>query len=335
MVVDRAARPLARLSREARCNLELDIRATTVAMRATSATGVEPAILRLALIRVIAAFSREDTQVESNASLGGLAGRVAVVTGGYGVLGGSLAAGLAAAKVRVAILGRRRDAADDKVQAIRSAGGDAISLVADALDEAAVRKARDELLRVWGRVDILVNAAGGNVTAARNDDRPVFEVPAIAFEEVLRLNLHGTVVPTMVFGEAMAMQRKGSIVNISSMAALRVLSGVLGYSIAKAGIDSLTRWMAVDLARRYGDGLRVNAVAPGFFVSSQNRAVLINPDGSYTERAKKVIAQTPMGRFGRPEELIGVVNWLCSDAASFVTGVVLPVDGGFSVFGGV
>ena len=264
-----------------------------------------------------------------------LADRVAVVTGGYGVLGGSLAIGLAAAGARVAILGRRREAAEAKVRAIREAGGEALPVVADALDEHSVRGARDELLRAWGRVDILVNAAGGNVAAARSDNRPVFDVPASAFEEVLRLNLHGTVVPTMIFGEAMAERRAGSIVNISSMAALRALSGVLGYSIAKAGIDSFTRWMAVDLARRYGDGLRVNAVAPGFFLSEQNRAVLINPDGSYTERAKAVIAHTPMGRFGRAEELIGVVTWLCSDAASFVTGVVLPVDGGFSIFSGV
>ena len=258
-----------------------------------------------------------------------------MITGGYGVLGGSIAAGLAAAKARVVILGRRRDAAIEKAEALRASGGDAMALVADALDERAMKEARDELLRVWGRVDILVNAAGGNVTAARSDDRSVFEVPATAFEEVVRLNLHGTVVPSMVFGEAMATQRTGSIVNISSMAATRALSGVLGYSIAKAGIDSFTRWMAVDLARRYGDGLRVNAVAPGFFVSSQNRAVLINPDGSYTERAKTIIGHTPMGRLGKPEELIGAVNWLCSEAASFVTGVVLPVDGGFSVFGGV
>ena len=264
-----------------------------------------------------------------------LAGRVAVVTGGYGVLGGSLAVGLADAGARVAILGRRRETAEAKARAIRDAGGDAMALVADALDEHSVRATRDELLRAWGRVDILVNAAGGNVAAARSDNRPVFDVPGSAFEEVLRLNLHGTVVPTMIFGEAMAERRAGSVVNISSMAALRALTGVLGYSIAKAGIDNFTRWMAVDLARRYGDGLRVNGVAPGFFVSEQNRAVLINPDGSYTERAKAVIAHTPMGRFGRPEELIGVVTWLCSDAASFVTGVVLPVDGGFSIFSGV
>jgi NAD(P)-dependent dehydrogenase (short-subunit alcohol dehydrogenase family) len=264
-----------------------------------------------------------------------LAGRVAVVTGGYGVLGGSLAVGLAEAGARVAILGRRREAAEAKARAIQDGGGVATVLIADALDEHSVRAARDELLHAWGRVDILVNGAGGNVAAARSDNRPVFDVPSSAFEEVLRLNLHGTVVPTMIFGEAMAERRAGSIVNISSMASLRALSGVLGYSIAKAGIDNFTRWMAVDLARRYGDGLRVNAVAPGFFVSEQNRAVLINPDGSYTERAKAVIAHTPMGRFGRAEELIGVVTWLCSDAASFVTGVVLPVDGGFSIFSGV
>ena len=272
---------------------------------------------------------------ESSGSLPGLADRVAVVTGGYGVLGGSLSSSLAAAKARVCVLGRRRDAAEEKVAEIRRAGGDAMALVADVLDESAVAAARDTVLKSWGRVDILVNAAGGNVAAARSDNRPVFEVSPAAFEEALRLNLHGTVVPSLAFGEAMARQRAGSIVNISSMASLRVLSGVLSYSIAKAGIDAFTRWMAVDLARRFGDGLRVNAVAPGFFVSSQNRAVLIAPDGGYTERARAIIAHTPMGRFGRAEELSGAVNWLCSDAASFVTGVVLPVDGGFSVFGGV
>lgn len=264
-----------------------------------------------------------------------LAQRIAVVTGGYGVLGGSLASGLATAGARVAVLGRRRDAAEEKADAIRRNGGEAMALVADVLDEEQLKAARDELLGGWGRVDILINAAGGNVTRARNDDRSIFDVPLDAVDEVLRLNLHGTLIPSFVFGESMARQGSGCIVNISSMAALRALSGVLGYSVAKAGIDSFTRWLAVDLARKHGAGLRVNAVAPGFFVTTQNQSVLLNTDGSYTTRARTIIEHTPMGRFGRPEELVGTVQWLCSDAASFVTGVVIPVDGGFSVFSGV
>ena len=170
---------------------------------------------------------------------------------------------------------------------------------------------------------------------SRSDDRSIFEVPLDAFDEVLRLNLQGTVLPSIVFGEAMASRGTGSIVNISSMAATQALSGVLGYSVAKAGIDNFTKWMAVDLARKHGDGIRVNAIAPGFFLSSQNRAVLVNPDGTPTPRAKRIIDRTPMARFGRPEELVGAVQWLCSDAAAFVTGIVVPVDGGFSAFSGV
>lgn len=264
-----------------------------------------------------------------------LAGRVAVVTGGYGVLGGGLATALAAAGARVAILGRRRESAEAHADTIRNAGGDAIALVADVLEQDQVAAARDELVAKWGRADILLNAAGGNVARARSDDRPVFDVPMDAFDEVLRLNLHGTVVPSLVFGQTMAAQRGGSIINISSMAAIRSLSGVLGYSIAKAGIDNFTRWLAVEMARKYGDGVRVNAIAPGFFLSKQNHAVLVRPDGGYTDRAQKVILQTPMGRFGRPEELAGAVVWLASDASAFVTGAVIPVDGGFSVASGV
>jgi NAD(P)-dependent dehydrogenase (short-subunit alcohol dehydrogenase family) len=246
-----------------------------------------------------------------------------------------IASGLAASGVRVAVLGRRRDSAQAKADDIRRAGGDAIALVADVLDEQPLRAARDSLQGTWRDVDILVNAAGGNVARSRNDDRSIFDVPIDAFDEVLRLNLHGTVLPSLVFGEAMARRGSGCIINISSMASLQALSGVLGYSVAKAGVDNFTRWLAVDLARKHGDGIRVNAIAPGFFVSTQNRAVLIDADGAPTARARAIIAHTPMGRFGDPDELLGPVRWLCSDAASFVTGVVIPVDGGFSAFSGV
>jgi NAD(P)-dependent dehydrogenase (short-subunit alcohol dehydrogenase family) len=264
-----------------------------------------------------------------------LDGRVAAVSGGYGVLGGVLASSLAAAGCRVAVIGRKAAAADQKVAEIRESGGVAMAVVADVLDEAAIQSGCQHVVRAWGHVDILINAAGGNVPAARNDSRSVFEVPMNAFDEVMRLNLHGTVVPTMVFGKAMAERGSGCIVNISSMAATQSLTGVLGYSVAKAGVESLTRWLAMDLARRYGPGMRVNAVAPGFFLGNQNRALLVNTDGSYTPRGRTVVDRTPMGRFGQAEELIGPVHWLCSDAASFVTGVVVPVDGGFSVFSGV
>jgi NAD(P)-dependent dehydrogenase (short-subunit alcohol dehydrogenase family) len=264
-----------------------------------------------------------------------LSGRVAVVTGGGGVLGGSIGSALAEAGVRVAVCDLRPEAAGDRVREIREAGGEAMAVGADVLDADRVREAAEEVLAAWGRIDILINAAGGNVARARNDDRSIFEVPPDAFDQVLRLNLHGSVVPTLVIGEIMARAGSGSIVNISSMAAIQAISGVLGYSVAKAGIDNFTRWMAVELARKHGAGLRVNAVAPGFFVTIQNRDVLINPDGSYTERARKVIDKTPMGRFGTPDELHGAIHWLCSPAASFVTGVVIPIDGGFSAFSGI
>jgi NAD(P)-dependent dehydrogenase (short-subunit alcohol dehydrogenase family) len=264
-----------------------------------------------------------------------LTGRVAVVTGGYGVLGGSMATALAAAGARVAILGRRRAEAEAKVAELQATGAEATVLLADVLDETSLRMVRDDLVARWGRVDILLNTAGGNVARARTDGRAAFEMPMDAFEEVVRLNLHGSILPSMLFGEAMGRQRAGCIVNISSMAATQAISGVLGYSVAKAAIDNFTRWLAVDMARKFGDGIRVNAIAPGFFIATQNRGVLVAEDGSYTPRAQTIIARTPMGRFGSAEELNGVLQFLCSDAASFITGAVIPVDGGFSADTGV
>ncbi|MBA3673132.1 MAG: SDR family oxidoreductase [Gemmatimonadaceae bacterium] len=264
-----------------------------------------------------------------------LTGKVAVVTGGYGVLGGMMSAGLAAAGAKVAVFGRRRDAGEEKAAELRAAGGEAMALEADVLEMDQLRAARDELLARWGQVDILINAAGGNVQRARSDVRPIFEVPLDALDEVVTLNLHGTVLPTMVFGEVMAAKGKGSVVNISSMAAQRALSGVMGYSLGKAAIDGFTRWMAVEMATKYGDGVRVNAIAPGFFVAEQNRGLLLKDDGSLTDRAQTIIARTPMGRFGVPAELVGAVHWLSSDASAFVTGAVIPIDGGFSAWSGV
>jgi len=264
-----------------------------------------------------------------------LTGRVAVVTGGYGVLGGSMADALGAAGARIVVLGRDHRAAESKARALQASGIGALGLGADVLDAPSLVRAREALLAEWGQVDILINAAGGHIAEARTDNTPAFEMKLPAYEDVVRLNLHGTVYPTLVFGEAMARRGKGSIVNVSSMAATLALSGVLGYSVAKAAVESFTRWMAVDLARRFGDGLRVNAIAPGFFVAKQNRAALVQDDGTPTERARKILARTPMGRFGDPAELRGPILWLCSDAASFVTGAVIPVDGGFSADGGI
>lgn len=263
-------------------------------------------------------------------------GKTAVVTGGYGVLGGSMADRLAEAGARIAVLGRRREPAEAKAHAIRERGNEALAVVADVLEEEPLRTARDRVLEAWGRVDVLINAAGGNVTEARTGNgTSIFDVPIRAFREVVKLNLDGTVLPTFVFGEVMADQRQGSIINISSMAAHQAITEVAGYSAAKAAVENFTQWMATEMAREFGEDIRVNAIAPGFFIAKQNEDVMLNPDGSYTERTKTVLRKTPMGRLGAPAELGGVVHWLCSDAASFVTGVVIPVDGGFHAFSGV
>lgn len=264
-----------------------------------------------------------------------LTGRVAVITGGTGVLGSVMAKGLAAAGVKTAVLGRNVANAEAVVRQIEEAGGTAFATPADVLDEAQLERARDAVLERWSRIDILVNAAGGNMPGATlAPGSTLFDLDPAAMRQVLDLNLMGTFLPTQVFTKAMVERKQGSIVNISSMAAVRTLTRVIGYSAAKAGIDNLTRWLAVEFGRTYG-GIRVNAIAPGFFLGEQNRRLLTNEDGSLTERGTQVVDHTPLGRFGDPEELVGTLLWLASDASRFVTGVVVPVDGGFSSFSGV
>ncbi len=265
-----------------------------------------------------------------------LAGQVAVVTGGTGVLGGAMARGLALAGARVGVLGRRRAQAEETVRAIEAAGGAALPLVADVLDRAQLEAAREAVLAEWGRLDVLVNAAGGNVPSATlPPGQSFFALPVEGLEPVIALNLRGTLLPSQVLGEALARDGGGCIVNISSMAAQRAMTRVVGYGVAKAGVDNATRWLAVELARAFGGRLRVNAIAPGFFVGDQNRALLLNDDGTLTPRGQTIIDHTPAGRFGEPAELISTLIWLCGPGASFVNGVVVPVDGGFSAFSGV
>ena len=265
-----------------------------------------------------------------------LTGKVTVITGGTGVLGGALVRGLAAAGARVGVLGRRTAKAEEVAEAVRGAGGEAVALTADVLDRAQLEAARAQVLEHWGRVDILVNAAGGNrPDATVVGDLSFFDVSTEALNGVIDLNLLGSILPSQILGESMVEAGSGSIINISSMAAQRPLTRVIGYGAAKAALDNVTRWLAVELAQKYGSGLRVNAIAPGFFVGEQNRDLLLNSDNSLTERGQQIIDHTPLGRFGEPEELVGTVVWLASDASKFVTGVVVPIDGGFSAFSGV
>ncbi|MDG3581601.1 SDR family oxidoreductase [Galbibacter pacificus] len=265
-----------------------------------------------------------------------LKNKVAIITGGNGVLGGAIAKGLAQCGAKVGILGRTEETVQQVVKEIQKNGGQAMVLVADVLDKNTLENAKTTVVKNWGTIDILVNAAGGNrkgATIAPEDT--FFDLSLDDFDKVNDLNFKGTVLPSFVFGKQMAAQKSGSIINISSMAAQQAITRVVGYAASKAAVDNFTKWLAVEMALKYGDEIRVNAIAPGFFVGEQNRALLLNLDGSLTQRGNTIVAQTPMKRFGKPEELQGVVNWLASAGASFVTGVVIPIDGGFSAFSGV
>lgn len=266
-------------------------------------------------------------------SLFDIAGQVVVITGGTGVLGRAIAKYLAQEGAKVVVLGRKKEVGDAIVQDIVEAGGEALFLVTDVLNQAVVQQNCDEILVRYGRIDALLNAAGGNMPGATiAPDKTFFDLDPAQFQTVLDLNLTGTVIPTQVFLRPMVEQGKGAIVNFSSMAAFRPMTRVCGYAAAKAGISNFTAYMATECAKKFGEGIRVNAIAPGFFITEQNRALLTNPDGSYTQRGQDVIRQTPFGRMGEPKELCGTIHYLISDAARFVTGTVAVVDGGFNAF---
>ena len=258
---------------------------------------------------------------------------VVVITGGTGVLGKTIAKYLALEGAKVIILGRKEDVGTAIAKDIQQAGGVCDFMKTDVMNQDVVQKNCDDIMAKYGRVDCLLNAAGGNMAGAViPPDKNFFDLSTEAFGQVLNLNLTGTVIPTQVFLKPMVKQGKGNIINFSSMAAFRPITRVCGYAAAKAGISNFTAYMATECARKFGEGIRVNAIAPGFFVTEQNRSLLTNPDGTYTQRGQDVIRHTPFGRMGEPEELCGTIHYLMSDAAKFVTGTVAVVDGGFNIF---
>ncbi len=269
-------------------------------------------------------------------SLFGVRDKVIVITGGGGVLGGAIGRGLARAGARIVVLGRTESTLQAAVADITSAGGQALAVQADVLDRDALSRALDEVLAAYGRVDGLINAAGGNrpeATVSRN--LSFFDIPRDALGRVFDLNLMGTLLPTQVFGREMARQGEGAIINIASVNSFRPLTNVVAYSTAKSAVKNLTEWLAVHLAQNYSPRIRVNAIAPGFFLTKQNEYLLIDEKtGGPTSRGEQVLAHTPMARLGQPDELISTALWLLSPGASFVTGVTVLVDGGYCCFGG-
>jgi NAD(P)-dependent dehydrogenase (short-subunit alcohol dehydrogenase family) len=261
----------------------------------------------------------------------------AIVTGGGGVLCGELAIALAACGARVAVLDRDLGLAEKTANKITARGGQATAVQSDVLNVEGLEKSRDQILQEFGRIDILINGAGGNnPKATTNPTRPFFDIPADALRFVFDLNILGTILPSQVFGKSMADRKKGNILNISSMNAFRPLTRIAAYSAAKAGVNNFTQWLAVHMAQEYSPDIRVNAIAPGFFLTEQNRFLLTDQaTGNLTPRGESIIRHTPMARFGKPEDLVGTVLWLVSPASGFVTGTVIPVDGGFSAFSGV
>ena len=258
---------------------------------------------------------------------------VVVITGGTGVLGRAIAKYLAQEGAKVIILGRKEEVGQAIAAEIQQAGGVCEFMKTDVMNQAVVQQNCDDIQAKYGHIDTLLNAAGGNMPGATiAPDKTFFDLDPAQFQTVLNLNLTGTVIPTQVFLKPMVKQGKGSIINFSSMAAFRPMTRVCGYAAAKAGISNFTAYMATECAKKFGEGIRVNAIAPGFFITEQNRSLLTNPDGTYTQRGQDVIRQTPFGRMGDPDELCGTIHYLMSEASKFVTGTVAVVDGGFNAF---
>lgn len=262
--------------------------------------------------------------------------KVIIVTGGTGVLGGAFVKGIANAGGIAVILGRNAEVGKQRADEINASGGKAFFVIADVLEEAELVRARDSILEKYGTIDGLVNGAGGNIPeGVLPPEADIFSMNMDGMKKAMELNLWGTIIPTQVFGKVMAAKGKGSIVNISSVTSKQVVTKVLGYSMGKASVDCYNQWFAVEVANRFGDAIRVNAIMPGFFLTEQNRTLLTQPDGSFTLRGNLVIQNTPFKRFGKPEELVGALIYLLSDASKFVTGMQIGVDGGFTVYSGV
>ncbi len=264
-------------------------------------------------------------------------GKAVVITGAGGVLCGAMARSLGHAGAKIAVLDINENAANKVAEEIAANGGEAVAIKCNVLEKGSIEAASKEVLKSFGTVDILINGAGGNnKDATVAPDKEFFDLPADAIRFVFDLNFLGTFLPTQVFAKIMASKGEGVILNVSSMNAFRPLTKIPAYSAAKAAVSNFTQWLAVHMCYNYSKKIRVNAIAPGFFITEQNRFLVTDKkSGEYTARGQSIVDHTPMGRFGQAEELNGTVQWLLSDAAKFVTGIVVPVDGGFSAFSGV
>jgi NAD(P)-dependent dehydrogenase (short-subunit alcohol dehydrogenase family) len=262
--------------------------------------------------------------------------KVIIVSGGTGILGGAFVKAIAEQEAKVVIVGRNEKAGNSRVSEINNNGGNAIFIAADVLDEAQLINAREKIISIYGRIDGLVNAAGGNIpVGVLPPERDVFDLNIEGVKTAMDLNVWGTIIPVQIFGPEIAKSGSGSIVNISSVSTHQAVTRVLGYSMGKTAVDCYTKWFALEMANRYGDAIRMNSIMPGFFLTEQNRTLLTASDGILTQRGNDIIRQTPFKRFGNPEELIGALIWLLSDASKFVTGSIITVDGGFTINSGV